>query len=256
MRIGNAYNPTQGGDCTGKSSRLTGLMEDWSGGLGISEENGILLGILPKNYNEPNYGECIKDTATDLPYYFEFGITLGDGIHFSKYGAVIDMTIKTFKTSQPILLSLSELPVAFLLSNIVPYAYYSIDGQQFLPLMVTNKNNKLSNDTRTWKTVENIELQGHSILLSDLEEAHINKDKGIGIALYSHKMTLLCASHRYTHHDLTLISTYGAKNTEAIIPPNTLYKVRTIMAVGSINKIINTIKEAENKIELWESLTR
>jgi len=33
---GNAYNPTQGGDCAGYPSALTGYIPNWSMGLGIS----------------------------------------------------------------------------------------------------------------------------------------------------------------------------------------------------------------------------
>lgn len=251
-QLGNAYNPTQGGDCTGKPSKLASFKKNWSGGLGINENNGTLLGIIPRNYSEPNYGDCIRNEANiTVPYYFEFAITLGDDVNFTKNGAIIDMMIKSFKDSQILYPRLSELPVAFPLSNVLPYAYYSDDGKIFYPLKIININKEMSHDVRSWEEIKNVEFHGKAILLSNVENAHIDVELGLSFALYSHNTTILAISHRYTYHDLTLVSTIGSKDMKEQILPDSVYKVRRIMAVGSIKDVVKVIEESEQKIQLW-----
>src|SRR5207244_673127 len=127
-RYGNAYNPTQGGDCNGNPSRLTGILPNWSAVTGIPPANGILLGIDPRNYNEPD--RCLG-RGDLLPYNFNFGVTLGNGSILPREMMVLDLSIQPEAGSQELLKALSELPVAFPKTTVMRYAYYSVDGSSF-----------------------------------------------------------------------------------------------------------------------------
>jgi len=120
---GNAYNPTQGGDCRGNASILTGVIPNWDGaGFGIPASNGILLGVSPRNYNETY--TCLG-AGEILPYAFNFGITLGDGIHFPQEMMAVDMSIKKNSGAKDVIKNMSELPAAFPYSSLMRYAFYA-----------------------------------------------------------------------------------------------------------------------------------
>jgi hypothetical protein len=74
---GNSYNPTQAGDCLGNPSILSGYETDWipfyNGWL-----PGLLLGVTPRLFTGSyDYPVCTEGPLS--PYYFNFGISLGDG---------------------------------------------------------------------------------------------------------------------------------------------------------------------------------
>lgn len=247
--LGDAYNPTQGGDCRGNPSELTGYIERWSGtGLNISANNGILLGIKPRNYNEPPTG-C-QGAGILLPHKFNFGITLGDGISLPKQAMILDMSIFTESDGQFLTKRLSELPAIFPDSTKMRYAFYSLDGVNFLPL---HPEDNLSNDVLTWGYGVGIDLNAKAIMLSNTPFALVEPNGGVGIAIYSNFTAVLGASSRFGGRPLVALGITGesSQNSEIQMTKNKWYTVRRVVAVGNFNSIKETIRQANVKIHDW-----
>jgi hypothetical protein len=253
---GDAYNPTQGGDCRGNPSRLSGVIPDWGDGPGdISPSNGILLGIDPRNYNATSSG-C--NTGSILPYNFNFGVTLGDDIYLPKQVMVLDLTIVRESGSEEIIKAASEMPVAFPYTSIMRYAYWSPDGLNFQRLQNCNTPIGCTHDTLQWPSANsasvNVNIDGKAVALSSAANAIEDEGAGVGMAFYSHVTTGLIVSHRKGagRVDLTLISTVGERHGSTNrISDFGLRTLRRIMVVGNLGTMKAAIGIAQNRITDW-----
>jgi hypothetical protein len=252
--LGDAYNPTQGGDCAGNPSILSGVIPNWNGAmLGTPAANGILFGIDPRNYNEPSYPGCLGMGAV-LPYDFNFGVTLGDGHAIPKEMMVLDMSVRRESGSQELIKALSELPVAFFDNAQLPYAYYSddatpADGMQFSKLQVPTSFGN-THDSRLWPNVTNFEREGRSIMLCSHAQADVLLATGVCIAFYSHERTRVYASHRsQPNNDLTLISILGDNASSPKINDFNWHTARRLVAVGNSGTVSAVIAFAENNLD-------
>lgn len=148
--LDDAYNPTQAGDCLQNSSPVVAFNSNWGGnGIGLPAANGVYFTVQPRNYNEPSTG-C-AGIGPVLPYQFEFGATLGDGAALAREGMLLEMTITRFSGSQEVVKPNSEFPVIYLKTQVLPLAYWSVDGATWQPLAFNG-----TNDTRQWAQGPNV----------------------------------------------------------------------------------------------------
>lgn len=244
--LGNAYNPTQAGDCAQNPSKLLGLNTAWGGnGIGIPASYGIQWRVQPRNYNQP--GATCPGAGALLPYEFDFAATLGDGVHLPQQGMIIDMSITPQTGSQPLERGISELPAFFPLTYYFSLAYWSPDGVSFYPCDASG----YSNDTSTWPlwptTGVNCTVTAKAIMLCGT----FNDDTCL--ALYSNQATTM----GFTHVE-------GAKWNETamsvrmvgsgyITDLNTHTGVR-LLAVGNPSTIQAVIAAAKAHITNWGDL--
>lgn len=249
---GNGYNPTQGGDCAGYTSLLSGVIPDWNGAqIGTPPSHGILLGIDPRLYNEPTTpGSCLG-AAPIAPYDMVFGVTLGDGVAMPREAMVVDMSIRKDAASAPDLVkALSELPVAFVDVNFLRYAYYSDDatplnGSQFVRFNVSTASG-LTHDIKLWPWTDNFERTGHAIALCDRPDAVENPTQGTCMTFYSHERTRVYASHRQgALSELALMSVLGDNAAAPIIGDTGWHTARRLVAVGHLGGASAVITHAE-----------
>lgn len=256
---GNAYNPTQGGDCQGNPSLLSGVIPNWNGnGLPMPASNGILLGVDPRNYNDN--GSCPSTGGPILPYNFNFGVALGDGVFLPPQAMVIDMSmqLEANSTAQPILRSASEVPVAFPYTSIMRYAFYSLDGNIFRKLERCDTPVGCTNDTLQWPSNTsvniNTDVNGRAIALATTPNAHIQQQTGFGMAFYSSFTTGMTISHRKGVRgiDLTLIAMVGdVHGGTSTISDSYSRTIRRVMVVGNMQTMRSAISTAKQKITDW-----
>ena len=245
---GNNYNPTQGGDCAGRTSVLTGSIPNWNGAqLGTPASNGILLGIDPLLYDEPGLsGTCNGGQPGVAPYDMAFGVTLGDGIAVPREAMVVDMSIRKDGPASPDLVkALSELPVAFVDVNFLRYAYYSVDGVNFQQLQGST-GPSFSHDIKQWLWNENFERSGHAIALCDRADAIEQPAQGTCMAFYAHEFTRVYASRRQgSPNELALMSVLGDNAAAPTISDTQWHTARRLVAVGNLSTVAAVIAHAE-----------
>lgn len=237
--LGDAYNPTQGGDCTGTRSVLTGYVPNWNDPVPtVPAANGVLLGINPRNYNEPPAG-C-QGVGAIAPYDMNFGILLGDGVAMPRQVMVMEMSVKKDDASASDLVkSLTELPVGFIDSSKYPYVYFSADtdgaanGLGWQRLEVNG-----SNDIRTWPLLTNYERVGRVIALCDHAGADLDPTLGVCIGLYGRETTRVYASRRQTSlYGLALISVLGDNAASPTITDTNWHTSRRLLLVGNLGTL-------------------
>lgn len=238
---GNAYNPTQAGDCAQNPSKLLALNTSWGGnGIGIPTSYGFQFRVQPRNYNQP--GSTCPGSGALLPYEFDFGATLGDVAHFPKQGMIIDMTVTRLPNSQTLEKGISDFPAFFPLVNVFPFAYSSPDGINFHPYT----GGTSTNDVRQWPYGINYYILGKAMEVC-------NAGQGLCLTLYSNQIVNMCFSHRQgARNNLTLMSMpmigSGYIND---FNPHTGVK---IFAVGNQQTVISVIGSAKTSISNWGDL--
>ncbi|MGH8082030.1 MAG: hypothetical protein ACREP7_15760 [Lysobacter sp.] len=250
--LGNLYNPTQGGDCAGYPSLLSGVIPNWNGAqIGTLVGNGILLGIDPKLYNEPTTPGTCLGAASIAPYDMNFGVTLGDGVAMPREAMVLDLSIRKDAASAPDLVkALSELPVAFVDVNFLRYAYYSDDatplnGSQFHRFEVSTATGT-THDIKRWPWTENFQRDGHAIALCDRPDMIENPTQGTCMAFYAHERTRVYASHRQgALNELALMSVLGDNPAAPTIGNTQWHTARRLVAVGHLGGVSAVITHAE-----------
>jgi len=254
--LGDAYNPTQGGDCRGIPSLLSGVIPNWTGaGLGTPSSYGILLGISPRNYNEPSYPGCLGPGAI-LPYSFAFGLTLGDGVAMPRNLMVMDMSLRRLSGSQQIIKAASELPVAFVDNNNLRYAYISndaspLDGVTFVRMNV-NTGSRITHDSKAWPLVTNYIATGHALMLCNRADAIENPRIGTCMAFYVHEPTRIYASHRHgAIYDLTLMSALGDNPATPYVADYNWHTARRVVVAGTPYLVSQSIEWAERNLPAW-----
>jgi hypothetical protein len=248
---GNLWNPTLGGDCRQNPSKLTSVVPNWVGaGLpDIPSSNGILIGVKPRLYNEPGLSGCLGD-GDFVPVRFNFGVTLGDGPGLPKQGMIIDMSVKRDVGAEVLRKHASEFPVAFPYANLMRYAYYSVDGKNFLPFEVD-----YSNDTNVWPVGVNYKKEGRAIALCQTKRSQL--DGTVCMAFYSHTSTTMTLSLRDSgSKQLNLMTLLAASEKNALQQSDRIsdyqwHTKRALMAVGRIGTIKAVISIAESKIDDW-----
>ncbi|TDR40022.1 hypothetical protein DFR29_11474 [Tahibacter aquaticus] len=247
---GDAYNPTQGGDCAGIPSPLTGVIPDWNGALiGTPAAYGILLGLDPRLYNEPPVLGC-QGPGGLAPYDMNFGVTLGDGVALAREGMVLDMSVRREASAPNLVKALSELPVAFLDIHWLRYAYYSddantLDGTIFLR-MNANTAGGPSHDTLQWPLLTNFDREGRAIALCDRPDAVENPHLGTCMGFYAHERTRVYASHRQgATQELVLMSILGDNPGAPVIDDLNWHTSRRLVAVGGLTAVSAVIAQAE-----------
>lgn len=246
---GDGYNPTQGGDCAGNPSPLTGVIPDWDGAqTGVPASHGILLGLDPRLYNEPSHPGCLGPGAV-APYDMNFGITLGDDVALPRQGMVVDLSVRREAGAPNLVKALSELPVAFVDTAFLRYAYYSddanpLDGTSFVRLNADLAGGP-SHDVPQWPLVANYARLGHAIALCERADAIENPHLGICMAFYAHERTRIYASHRQSHFDLALMSVLGDNPAAPEISDLNRHTARRLVAVGNLDTVSAVIRLAE-----------
>lgn len=212
---GNAYNPTLGGDCLQEPSRLDAINENWTGaGLGVSAYNGVLLSVTPRNYNQP--GPTCPGPGALLPISFKFGVTIGDGVKFPREMMVMDMSIMRNFGSETLLKNISELPVAYILANVFPYAFYG-DSQNNLHPWSVNVGGSLTNHVPSWPYGQNFYQNGKVVMLCSDPNALQNQTAGSCMAFYSNFATTMLVSHRAgASYNLAMMSMTGTNDSGQI----------------------------------------
>ncbi|HWT40316.1 MAG TPA: hypothetical protein VN081_03560 [Dongiaceae bacterium] len=235
---GNAYNPTQAGDCNNVASPLNNETIPWSpSDLNLPSANGILFDVTPRNYDGGSTTACLT-SQVPLPYTFTFGATLGDGIQIAKQGMIVDMSITRQAGSQPLELNISELPSIYPLASIFPYAYWSANGVTFNAL-----NYNGSNDIHSWPYTQNMYVTGQAVMLCSSGNA-------ICIALYSNSTTQMLISHRQgVHYELGLMTLIAAQS--GTISDYNTHTARKILAVGTPATVSAVIAGAKATITNW-----
>ena len=236
---GNAYNPTQAGDCAQYASQTIFVDASWSGSnLGIPSSNGLLFSVAPRNYNEPV--TCLGQGPI-LPFNFEFGATLGDGITLPKEIMVVDMYYTRWSGSEIIQKDISEAPTIFPFLHIFPLAYWSSDGSSIQPFLVNG-----SNDMRSWSNNVNHYRVGKIVMACTTTLSNC-------ISLYSNKPTNLIMSKRPgASHQLSLLTL--TVDTSGVIDDYNEHHIRTLLAVGTPSTITAAISQAQSVISDWGNL--
>lgn len=238
---GNAYNPTLGGDCRGNPSILRGK-SNWNAfAPGTPAAHGLLLDVDPRNYNEPDYPDCLG-AGEVLPYDMKFAVTLGDGTGAPKELLALDLSIRkdAGSAAEDIVKGLSELPVIFLDNLTYRYAYYSTDttpadGQNFQP-MQAGSTTAPTHDTRQWPLLTNffITEPGRAIMLCDRADALQAPRTGTCVAIYSHEGAKLQASRRDgAAQSLTMITTINRDDVAPSIVDFDEHTQRRLVVVGN-----------------------
>lgn len=248
---GNLHNPTQGGDCAGYPSVLTGVIPDWNGAqIGTPPGNGILLGIDPLFYNEPgDSGTCLGPGGI-APFDMAFGVTLGDGFAMPREAMMLDMSVRREAGAQPLDRGLSELPVAFVDADFLRYAYYSDDptpsnGMQFERFYVGTPTG-VTHDIRAWPLTDNFYREGRAIALCDRADAVENPAQGTCMAFYAHERTSVYASNRRgALQPLALMSVLGNATVSSYITDMNWHTARRLVAVGHLDSVSAVIMHAE-----------
>lgn len=236
--LGNAYNPTQAGDCTGAASQLLGKTTPWSApDLSLPSANGFMLSVTPRNYNQP--GATCPGPGALLPYIFSFGTSLGDGGGIAKEVMVLDMFITRLNGSQDLDLTNSDLPSIFPLASVLPYAYWSPNGTNFYPLTFNGSNN-----IRVWPYLQNVYVAGDAVMLCTAGQTFC-------LALYSNEYTNMYISHRHgLKYELGLLSLIG----NGSITDYDTHMLRRLLVVGTPSTIISAISGARAAITNWGDL--
>ena len=116
---GNNMNPTQSGACSGAPSVLDAYQYPW-GYVGASK-NGILMGVTPRTFLSDT-GACTDGILA--PYYFNWGVQLGDGATFPTEAMIIVQQFVIQAGAPPIVSNLNELPTVYYGCDFSLYAYY------------------------------------------------------------------------------------------------------------------------------------
>lgn len=242
--LGNAYNPTQAGDCAQNPSKLLSLNTDWGGnGIGIPASYGIQWSVQPRNYNQP--GPTCPGAGALLPYTFNFAATLGDGVHFPKEGMVIDFTMTRLSGSQTIERGNSEIAF-FPLTYYFPLAYWSPDGVTFYQFIEPGSHGP-TNNVNYWALTVNYGVQAKAIMICTPDGT------SMCLALYSNNTTTMYASRREgAQWNETLLGTIWVGNG-AITDFNAHNGVR-VLAVGNPQTVQAVIATAKKDITNWGDL--
>eukprot|EP01088_Endostelium_zonatum_P002706 TRINITY_DN1341_c0_g1_i3.p1 TRINITY_DN1341_c0_g1~~TRINITY_DN1341_c0_g1_i3.p1 ORF type:complete len:328 (+),score=70.89 TRINITY_DN1341_c0_g1_i3:26-1009(+) len=243
--MGNAYNPTQGGDCKGNPSILSGYIPNWSMGLGISPANGLLLGVTPRNWNQQENGEACMGAGAPLPIAFNWGMTMGDGVNFPLQGMILDMGIQRQPGAQVLIKRISELPSAFPFSSILHYAYYSIDGTNYGQI-----TDGQTCDVLAWPNGPVYGLNARIVYLSTSG----NPETGWGMAFIGNpaKLVYVGATNRPTPEgNVAAMTMTGAADVNEVITDYASHLKRTVVAVGNLDTIRAVTATAWAKIPNW-----
>lgn len=241
---GNIYNPTQAGDCTGNPSDVIAISNNWNEpSLPITNTNSMLFSVVPRNYNEPVW-DC-AGPGHILPYEFNFGISLGDGVTIPREIAVLDMKYTRWDGSEPIDKAQSEAPALFPHLKIYPFAYWSEDGYTFQRYDVA-VNGKMTNDIRQWPTGNNHYRTGKTVMACTLHETNC-------IALHSNRPTIIAMAKRSGARGMLSYMTLTADVSGSITDFDT-HHVRRIMATGTPSTIISSILQSEAHISQWGNM--
>lgn len=147
---GNKYNPTLGGDCKGRAPDIgPNHIQNWGPLDFLPPQNGVLLGVQPYLYqgdqtalpgDDPGCTGTVEQRAEPAPYFFHFGVLLGDGNRMPREAMLLAMATQKLSPSAPdINKYLTEVPAMFL-DNRFAYAYTasgSPDFMQFSPLRLS-----------------------------------------------------------------------------------------------------------------------
>ena len=252
--LGDAYNPTQGGDCKGAASVLSNVIENWDSGYGIQRSNAIELSIDPLNYNEPNFN-C-GATGGPLPLDFKFGVTLGDGQQLPKEVMVLDLGIRREEGAQEIVNRQSELPAIFPSNFSLKYAYYSDDGINFRPWQYNGTHN-IQRWASAYQNSPNQYKFAKAIMLHTEPNAVSNPHAGMGFVIYTNDTVEMVMGKRvgsiWSNPGLGYMAALGSARASDIISDYGWNYWRRIIVTGTLHDIINRISAAKSKLgeEEW-----
>jgi hypothetical protein len=240
---GNAYNPTQAGDCTQKPSQVISIVDNWAGsGTNINPSNSLLFSVAPRNYNEP---VTCQGTGAVLPFSFEFGATLGDGATLPKEGMLLDMYYTRWSGAEVLDKAQSEAPSIFPHLETLPHAYWSADGVTIQPFRV-QVGSSYTNDMRYWPTGTNFYATGKLVMACTATRSNC-------LALYSDKTTtLLMSRRRGAAYNLSLLTL--TVDTSGVIDDYQTHHARKLLAVGTPDTVTAVIRHAKQTITNWGDL--
>lgn len=245
---GNAWNPTQAGDCRRNKSTLTGVTRNWNAGIGISSSNGIQLRVDPLLYDEdglPPNSCTASATGTIAPVDFKFGFTLGDAISLPEQVMVLDMEVRRESGAQNIHPIQSEFPAIFPSNYSLKYAYYSTDGVNFSSWLYNGTNN-----IQSWGKPDPAPTRrAKAIMLHTHPDANATPDSGMGIVIYTNDTVEMVMSRRTgARFNLGYMAATGSGNASETITDTNWHKWRRIVVVGNLNTIKNSIRQAKSHL--------
>lgn len=242
--LGDAYNPTQAGDCAQNPSKLLSMDMSWGGnGIGIPASYGVEWKVQPRNYNQP--GSACPGAGALLPYEFDFAATLGDGVHFPKQGMVIDFTMTRLPGSQTLQRNLSQLAF-FPLTYYFSLAFWSPDGVNFYQLVEPGSHGP-TNNTEYWPLLVNHGVSAKAIMLCG------TFNNNTCLALYSNQTGTMYFTHvQGAKWDQTLMSSNVVGN--GFITDFNQHNGVRVLAVGNPQTIQAVIAAAKADIPNWGDL--
>lgn len=241
---GNAYNPTQAGDCRQHPSQVLSFSSNWSpSGLQLNAQNGVMFNVAPRDYAEST--SCASVGGVVLPFQFEFGATLGDAVSLPKELMVLDLYYTRQQGAEIVQKGQSEAPVIFPMLNVMPYAYSSVDGSTIVPFNVV-VNGAPTNDVRKWPIGPNQYTQGKLIMMCTLSQTNC-------IGLYSNKETINIFSRRAgAKYPLSMLALTIDSGGE--IADFDRHHARKLLVVGTPSTIATVISQASSAISDWGDL--
>ena len=168
-------------------------------------------------------------------------MTLGDGIVIPKQAMILELSVQRESGSQEVVKRLSELPVAYVRTDRLRYAFYSPDNITYYPLTYNG-----TNDTLNWPLDVSSDTTAKVIMLNSASDPN----SGYGMAFYSNFPTNVGASHRLSVIHLTAMSMEGSTDVTHIIPTTDFnwYTVKRIVAVGNLPTIKTAIDQTRTKL--------
>lgn len=154
---GDDYNPTQSGACAGNPSILKAWEMNWAFLPGGTANYGVLMGVVPRTF-ESSTGACTSGQSS--PYYFNWGIQLGDDALFPKEAMLVEQTFQKLLSTAPNIISIGvEVPTVYYSCSFAQYAFYfpTPDVTQWAPL---NHPSTGSNYVPDWPSGNGFMVQG------------------------------------------------------------------------------------------------
>lgn len=157
---GNKYNPTLGGDCKGRAPDIgPNYIQQWGPLDFLPPHHGVLLGVQPYLYqgdqtalagDDPGCTGPVEQQAQAAPYFFHWGVLLGDGGRVPREAMLLAMATQKLHPQAPdINKYLTEAPAMFV-DRAFSYAYTASgapDVMQWVPLRLSPLG---SNHVMSW----------------------------------------------------------------------------------------------------------
>jgi len=179
------------------------------------------------------------------PMNFNWGMTMGDGVNFPSQGIIVDMGLQRQAGAQVLIKRISEFPSAFVLSSVLHYAYYSIDGTNYGQI-----SDGSTCDVLAWPNGPSYGLNARIVFVSSSG----NPETGWGMAFIGapNKLVYVAVSNRPTPGaNVVAMTMTGATDSSELISDFAHHLKRVVVAVGNLDTIRAVTATAWAKIPNW-----